>query len=88
MGDDDLQCQWTRCKARGEVATTLGSGSGAQDRSNGEELQQDVDQHDGARDGRLVSGREAIRPTVQKSVVSRKAAHDGEENVVQKDDNR
>ena len=45
--DDELQRRWTRCKARGEVATTLGSGSGEQDRSNGEDGQQDVDQRDG-----------------------------------------
>ena len=50
------------------------------------DLPQDVDQCDGAGDGRLVSGLEAIRLIVQKSVVSTKVVDDGDEHIGQNDD--
>ena len=50
------------------------------------DLLQDVDQCNGAKDGRFVSGLEAIRLIVQKSVVSTKAVDDGDEHVGQNAD--
>ena len=50
------------------------------------DLPQDVDQRDEAGDGRLVSGLEAIRLIVQKSVVSTKAVDNGDEHVGQNDE--
>ena len=47
-------------------------------------MKQDVDQHDGAEDERLVGRREGILLTIQKTLVLMKATNDGNEDASEK----